>query len=171
MELDEPLRQLKRELQALYGDRLRGLCLFGSRARGDAAPDSDVDVAVVPYRVDSVFEQIHHMGGIGSRISVRSGSLARRHISSGVPVSSPTRSGSVTAPPQPGHPAELIPQVLLGLDQLRQVVGQRAHALRRLALQRIRRRLQREPNGHAGAQHHSERVAEQRCGQARPSAG
>jgi predicted nucleotidyltransferase len=30
-----------------YGDRLRGLYLFGSRARGDHAPDSDVDVAVV----------------------------------------------------------------------------------------------------------------------------
>ena len=30
-----------------YGERLLGLYLFGSRARGDHAPDSDVDVAVV----------------------------------------------------------------------------------------------------------------------------
>jgi uncharacterized protein len=30
-----------------YGDRLRGLYLFGSRARGDHMPDSDADVAVV----------------------------------------------------------------------------------------------------------------------------
>jgi len=30
-----------------YGDRLRGLYLFGSRARGDHTPESDADVAVV----------------------------------------------------------------------------------------------------------------------------
>jgi antitoxin ChpS len=30
-----------------YGDRLRGLYLFGSRARGDHMPDSDADVAVI----------------------------------------------------------------------------------------------------------------------------
>jgi antitoxin ChpS len=30
-----------------YGDRLKGLYLFGSRARGDHAADSDADVAVV----------------------------------------------------------------------------------------------------------------------------
>lgn len=30
-----------------YGDRLRGMYLFGSRARGDSKPYSDVDVALV----------------------------------------------------------------------------------------------------------------------------
>jgi antitoxin ChpS len=30
-----------------YGDRLKGLYLFGSRARGDNTPESDADVAVV----------------------------------------------------------------------------------------------------------------------------
>ena len=30
-----------------YGERLRGIYLFGSRARGDHQPDSDADVAVV----------------------------------------------------------------------------------------------------------------------------
>jgi predicted nucleotidyltransferase len=30
-----------------YGDRLAGLYLFGSHARGDHTPDSDVDVAVI----------------------------------------------------------------------------------------------------------------------------
>ena len=43
-------------LQALYGDQLRQLVLFGSQARGDAERDSDVDLLVVlegpvdPYR-------------------------------------------------------------------------------------------------------------------------
>jgi antitoxin ChpS len=34
-------------LKARYGDRLRGIYLFGSRARGDFSPYSDVDVAII----------------------------------------------------------------------------------------------------------------------------
>jgi uncharacterized protein len=34
-------------VRARYGKRLVGLLLFGSRARGDAHPDSDADVAVI----------------------------------------------------------------------------------------------------------------------------
>ncbi len=41
------LEQLKRRLRIRFGDRFEGLYLFGSRARGDAEPDSDVDVAVL----------------------------------------------------------------------------------------------------------------------------
>lgn len=35
-----------RRLYANYGDRVRSVVLFGSKARGDAGPDSDVDVLV-----------------------------------------------------------------------------------------------------------------------------
>jgi predicted nucleotidyltransferase len=35
-----------------FGARLRGLVLFGSRARGDHRPDSDADVAVFLEAVD-----------------------------------------------------------------------------------------------------------------------
>jgi predicted nucleotidyltransferase len=45
--LDLILRELRQSLEALYGERLRGLYLFGSYARGDAEPGSDIDVAVV----------------------------------------------------------------------------------------------------------------------------
>ncbi len=41
------LRELRRRLEALYGDRLVKVILFGSQARGDASPDSDIDVAIV----------------------------------------------------------------------------------------------------------------------------
>ncbi|MCX6843181.1 MAG: nucleotidyltransferase domain-containing protein [candidate division WOR-3 bacterium] len=41
------LRELRRRLEALYGDRLVKVVLFGSQARGDANSDSDVDVAIV----------------------------------------------------------------------------------------------------------------------------
>jgi len=41
------LRELRRRFEALYGERLVRLVLFGSQARGDAEPGSDVDVLVV----------------------------------------------------------------------------------------------------------------------------
>ncbi len=40
------LARFKRRLEARYGERLKGVILFGSRARGDFGPDSDADVAV-----------------------------------------------------------------------------------------------------------------------------
>jgi predicted nucleotidyltransferase len=45
--LDELLTELKDGLRGIYGDRLEGVFLFGSRARGDAEDDSDVDVLLV----------------------------------------------------------------------------------------------------------------------------
>lgn len=41
------LNLLKREFQRLYGDSLAAMILYGSHARGDARPDSDVDVLLV----------------------------------------------------------------------------------------------------------------------------
>ena len=41
------LADLKRRLERRFGDRFVALYLFGSRARGDHDPDSDVDVAVI----------------------------------------------------------------------------------------------------------------------------
>jgi len=41
------LRQLRQELHQLWGNRLEAIYLYGSQARGDAHPDSDVDVLAV----------------------------------------------------------------------------------------------------------------------------
>lgn len=41
------LAELKERLTAAYGDRLHSVVLFGSEARGDAGPDSDIDILAV----------------------------------------------------------------------------------------------------------------------------
>ncbi|MFP4694575.1 MAG: restriction endonuclease subunit S [Halothece sp.] len=46
-QLQLTLTQLKQQLQEIYQDQLINLILFGSQARGDAEPDSDIDVLVV----------------------------------------------------------------------------------------------------------------------------
>jgi predicted nucleotidyltransferase len=43
---DPALMRFRAALRAMYGNRLARAVLFGSRARGDAGPDSDYDVAV-----------------------------------------------------------------------------------------------------------------------------
>ena len=49
-ELRTLLRRLDERLKARFGEGYAGLILFGSRARGDNASDSDADVAVVLRR-------------------------------------------------------------------------------------------------------------------------
>lgn len=41
------LNQLRQYFQELYGEKLAYLILYGSQARGDAEPDSDIDILVV----------------------------------------------------------------------------------------------------------------------------
>jgi len=46
------LAELKVRLQEFYGERLVKLVLFGSRARGDYEPESDIDVLAV-FRISA----------------------------------------------------------------------------------------------------------------------
>jgi predicted nucleotidyltransferase len=45
-EIDPVMRRFRAALDEAYGDRIERVVLYGSRARGDARPDSDWDVAV-----------------------------------------------------------------------------------------------------------------------------
>jgi len=47
MNREELLSRIKNCLQDAYGDRLQGLVLYGSEARGEAESDSDIDLLVL----------------------------------------------------------------------------------------------------------------------------
>lgn len=64
------LSQLRETLEAFYGERLRSLCLFGSYARGDAEPGSDIDVAVVLDDRVEPFVEIERTGDAVAALSL-----------------------------------------------------------------------------------------------------
>ena len=47
MDREQLLNQIKDRLRDVYGDRLQGVVLYGSEARGDAEEDSDMDLLVL----------------------------------------------------------------------------------------------------------------------------
>jgi len=67
------LKELKEALQAIYGDHLRGLCLYGSYARGEEIEDSDVDVLIVLERIESYGAEIDRTGSVISNLSLKYG--------------------------------------------------------------------------------------------------
>lgn len=66
----EIVAELRRRLEELYGPRLVRLVLFGSQARGDAEPGSDIDVLVVLKGEVSPGEEIRRTGGIVADLSL-----------------------------------------------------------------------------------------------------
>ena len=70
--LQQVLWEFRQGLERIYGSRLAGLLLFGSQARGDALPDSDVDVLVVLHGPVNPLQE-------AGRISQFRGDLCLRH--------------------------------------------------------------------------------------------
>lgn len=59
-ELEALLDQLRDQLYSVLGDNLERVTLYGSQARGDALPDSDVDVLIVLRQADTAAQEIIH---------------------------------------------------------------------------------------------------------------
>jgi uncharacterized protein len=77
----EVARRLSAALRRTYGPRLRGVYLYGSRARGDAAPDSDVDVLVVLDRLDRYSLELERTSEAAADLSLEYGvSVSRAFV-------------------------------------------------------------------------------------------
>lgn len=62
---DPVLRNAKEGLRRIYGDRLAGVVVYGSRARGDERPNSDYDLIVLIKDFDPVRDrrrELHQLG-------------------------------------------------------------------------------------------------------------
>lgn len=69
-EVDAILYELRFKLDAIYGERLKGLYLYGSYARGEPRRGSDLDVLVVLDRLDSAWDELKRSGHATSALSL-----------------------------------------------------------------------------------------------------
>ena len=75
--------ELRKRLEALYGDRLTTVLVFGSQARGDATPESDIDVLVVLEGEVLPGKEIERTSEVVGELSLRHGvSLSRVFVPS-----------------------------------------------------------------------------------------
>ena len=52
----------------MYGNQIERVVLFGSRARGDARPDSDYDVAVFLSNMSDRFAELYRLADLSTDI-------------------------------------------------------------------------------------------------------
>jgi predicted nucleotidyltransferase len=57
-------------LEAIYNGRLRGVYLYGSAARDQLTPDSDIDIAVVLYEIPSRFAEHERTSQLAADLSL-----------------------------------------------------------------------------------------------------
>ena len=79
---DPILKRFRAALDALYGDRIERVVLFGSRARGDTREDSDYDVAVFLKGLADRWQEVAHRAA-RHPYPLRRGRLYPRHAAPG----------------------------------------------------------------------------------------
>ena len=67
------MKELKEGLVQIYGDKLKAVYLYGSYARGNAQPDSDLDVMIVLRDYRSYGKEIDRTGKLTSNLSLEYG--------------------------------------------------------------------------------------------------
>jgi uncharacterized protein len=75
MTIDSVLRRFRAALEEAYGDRIERVVLYGSRARGDARPDSDYDVAVFLKELNRFGEEASRIAEIETDILLDTGAV------------------------------------------------------------------------------------------------
>src|SRR6267142_2027764 len=72
---DPVLPIVKQALADRYGDRLQGILLYGSRARGDFGPDSDYDIVVLLDALAGPIEETLALGPVRRHVHEQTGEL------------------------------------------------------------------------------------------------
>jgi predicted nucleotidyltransferase len=72
---DPVLRKFRAALDEVYGERIERIVLYGSRARGDARPDSDYDVAVFLTDLTDRWNEIDRIVAIETDILWETGAV------------------------------------------------------------------------------------------------
>jgi len=60
----------RRGLEAVYGDHLRGVYLYGSSARDQLTPDSDIDIAVILDAIPNRCAEHERTSQLGADLSL-----------------------------------------------------------------------------------------------------
>ncbi len=61
MAVTEVLKKCKATLESYYGSRFKGLLLYGSMARNQASPTSDIDLLVLLSQPFDYFRELHQI--------------------------------------------------------------------------------------------------------------
>jgi predicted nucleotidyltransferase len=72
---DPVMSRFRQALDEVYGERIERVVLYGSRARGDAGPDSDYDVAVFLHGISNRVQEMYRLADLGTDILYDSGYL------------------------------------------------------------------------------------------------
>lgn len=75
-------QRMRKGLSDIYRKRLRGVFLYGSRARGEQDPDSDVDVLIVLDQVGRYGEELERTSKLASDLSLDTGVIVSRAFAS-----------------------------------------------------------------------------------------
>lgn len=73
---DDPvLKRFRDSVAEVYGDRVERIVLFGSRARGNARPDSDYDIAVFLHAQADLGGDVFRLADISTALLEETGEL------------------------------------------------------------------------------------------------
>lgn len=71
LKITKLMKEFKQGLQEIYRERLKGVYLYGSYARGDYRAGSDVDVMILMSDFENYWKELHLSSQLTSDISLK----------------------------------------------------------------------------------------------------